>query len=51
VIDIALQVGFESLVTFNRAFQKIMNMSPSELRNAAQTREDQVENAALTSDQ
>lgn len=37
IIDIAFAVGFESLVTFNRAFLKVMDMTPSEYRrrNAA----------------
>jgi AraC-like DNA-binding protein len=32
VIDIAFSVGFETLRTFNRAFQRAMNMTPSEYR-------------------
>jgi AraC-like DNA-binding protein len=32
VIDISLRVGFESLRTFNRAFSRLMGMSPSEFR-------------------
>lgn len=34
IIDIAFAVGFESLVTFNRAFLKVKNMTPSEYRNS-----------------
>ncbi len=36
VIDIAYQVGFESLRTYNRAFRKLMTCSPSEFRNRQQ---------------
>jgi len=32
IIDIAYNVGFESLATFNRIFQKLMHASPSEYR-------------------
>jgi len=32
VIDIAFAVGFESLATFNRAFQSVMNESPSQYK-------------------
>ena len=32
IIDIAFEVGFESLTTFNRAFMKEMKMTPSEHR-------------------
>ncbi len=32
IIDIAFAVGFESLTTFNRAFMKVMKMTPSEHR-------------------
>jgi transcriptional regulator GlxA family with amidase domain len=32
IIDIAFSVGFESLVTFNRAFSKIKKTSPSKYR-------------------
>ena len=32
IIDIAFSVGFESLVTFNRAFMKTMKISPTEYR-------------------
>ncbi len=34
IIDIAYSVGFESLRTFNRAFQKTMNISPREYRDS-----------------
>jgi AraC-like DNA-binding protein len=33
IIDIAYSVGFESLRTFNRAFQKIMTLAPTEYRD------------------
>ncbi len=33
VIHIAFSVGFESLRTFNRAFLKVMGVTPSEYRN------------------
>lgn len=33
VIDVAYAVGFETLRTFNRAFQREMNMTPSEYRD------------------
>ncbi len=33
IIDIALSVGFESLVTFNRVFKKTMGETPTEYRN------------------
>ncbi len=32
IIDIAFEVGFESLTTFNRAFLKVMKITPSEHR-------------------
>jgi AraC-like DNA-binding protein len=32
IIDIAFSVGFESLATFNRAFQNVMNDSPSQYK-------------------
>ncbi|MCU0848560.1 MAG: protein kinase [Spirochaetes bacterium] len=32
IVDIAYAVGFESLRTFNRAFQKIMKVTPTEFR-------------------
>ncbi|MBP7582695.1 MAG: helix-turn-helix transcriptional regulator [Spirochaetes bacterium] len=32
IIDIAFAVGFESLATFNRAFQAVMNDSPSQYK-------------------
>ncbi|HNV47732.1 MAG TPA: helix-turn-helix transcriptional regulator, partial [Spirochaetota bacterium] len=32
IIDIAFAVGFESLRTFNRAFLKVMNVTPTEYR-------------------
>jgi AraC-like DNA-binding protein len=35
VIDICYQTGFESLRTFNRAFQRVCNASPSEWRRLA----------------
>jgi AraC-like DNA-binding protein len=37
IIDIAFVVGFESLATFNRAFMKTMNLSPTEYRQNAGT--------------
>ncbi len=39
IIDIAFDVGFESLVTFNRAFLKVKNMTPSEYRSAGELEE------------
>jgi transcriptional regulator GlxA family with amidase domain len=35
IIDIAFTVGFESLATFNRAFMKSMNLSPTEYRQSS----------------
>jgi AraC-like DNA-binding protein len=35
IIDIAFTVGFESLTTFNRAFQKVMKTTPTEHREKA----------------
>jgi len=32
IIDIAFAVGFESLPTFNRAFMKTMNVTPTQFR-------------------
>lgn len=32
IIDIAFSVGFESLPTFNRAFMKVMNVTPTQYR-------------------
>ncbi len=32
IIDIAFSVGFESVITFNRAFFRVMNMTPHEYR-------------------
>ncbi len=37
VIDIAFAVGFETLRTFNRAFQRVMNMTPSEYRDTPES--------------
>lgn len=34
IIDIAFAVGFESLATFNRAFMKSINLSPTEYRQS-----------------
>jgi AraC-like DNA-binding protein len=35
IIDIAFAVGFESLATFNRAFMKSTNLSPTEYKQSA----------------
>lgn len=35
IIDIAFTVGFESLATFNRAFMKSINLSPTEYRQSS----------------
>jgi len=32
IIEIAFSVGFESLPTFNRAFMKVMNVTPTQYR-------------------
>jgi transcriptional regulator GlxA family with amidase domain len=32
VADIAFSVGFESITTFNRAFQKVLNVTPSDYK-------------------
>jgi AraC-like DNA-binding protein len=37
IIEIAFSVGFESLVTFNRAFLKTMDMTPSDYRKLKKT--------------
>lgn len=36
IIDISMEVGFESLRTFNRAFTKIMSISPSQYKKKTQ---------------
>ena len=33
IIDIAFEVGFESLTTFNRTFARIMNITPGKYRS------------------
>ena len=34
ILDIALEAGFESLSTFNRAFKKITGTTPSDYKKA-----------------
>ncbi len=42
ITDIALDIGFESSSSFNKAFKKVLNSTPSEFRNMGKDRRDEI---------